>query len=69
MNEWKIYTCNVDSIYYVAEMAQIIFIVMSLYKFFIKKKKLLVVLTIVNNVLDNICTVQDIYVFHSTEAF
>ena len=67
MNEWKIYTCNVDSIYYVAEMAQIIFIVMSLYKFFIKKK-LLVVLTIVNNVLDNICTVQDIYMFHSTKA-
>ena len=38
MNKWKICTCNVDSIYYVAEMAQIIFIVMSLYKFFIKKK-------------------------------
>ena len=36
---------------------------------FLLKKKLLVVLTIVNNVLDNICTVQDIYVFHSTEAF
>ena len=57
------------SIYYVAEVTQIIFIIMSLYKFFIKKKKLLVVLTIVSNVLNNICMVQDIYVFHSTQDF
>ena len=61
--------CDVASIYYVAEVTQIIFIIMSLYKFFIKKKKLLVVLTIVSNVLNNICMVQDIYVFHSTQDF
>ena len=31
--------------------------------FLLKKKK------IVSNVLGNICTVQDIYVFHSTQDF